>query len=483
MASISSAGIGSGLDVNSIVSQLVALEKKPLATLALKATSVKDQISSFGLVQSQFSALTDVATRISNASTWAARTAASSNSSAATMAVTSSASATSFTLDVDQLAQQQSVSSPQLAAGAALGAGSLTLRLGTWSSGDGSFTAASGSADVAITVSATDTVATIASKINSAGAGVVATAFNDGTYDRLLLRSKDTGAAAGFRLQSADAAMSSLVFDPQNSPASGMAATGIPVQYGSDAKARINGLAVTSASNTMTGNIPGVTIKLAATTTTNYGLGAETRSPVTLSISEDVTPAVKNVSDFVSAYNALNKNLTELTKYDAATKTAGLFQGDTTVVGLQNVLRSIVGSSSLGASSQRLSDMGLQIQLDGSLVIDTGKLSTTANNGTVLQQLFTTNNGNPLTNGFALKFKALGTAVLTAGGAVATKVSTLQTNLTRNAQEQTKVTDRAAAFETRLKRQYSALDGQMGSLSAINAYVTQQITLWNKNTA
>ena len=108
-----------------------------------------------------------------------------------------------------------------------------------------------------------------------------------------------------------------------------MAGAGIPVQYGSDAKARINGLAVTSASNTMTGNIPGVTIKLAATTTTNYGLGTETRSPVTLSIGEDVTPAVKNVSDFVAAYNALNKSLTELTRYDAATKTAGLFQGDT----------------------------------------------------------------------------------------------------------------------------------------------------------
>jgi flagellar hook-associated protein 2 len=399
------------------------------------------------------------------------------------MTVTSTASATSFTLDVDQLAAQQSVSSPQLTTGAALGAGTLTLRLGTWSGAGTSFTAASGSADVAISIGATDTVAAIASKINSAGAGVVATAFNDGTHDRLLLRAKDTGGAAGFRLQSADPALASLVFDPENSPGSGMAGAGIPVQYGSDAKVRINGLAVTSGSNTMTGNIPGVTIKLAATTTSDYGLGTEVRSPVTLAIGEDVTPAVKNVSDFVAAYNALNKNLTELTKYDAATKTAGLFQGDSTVVGLQNVLRSIAGSSSLGASSQRLSDMGLQAQKDGSLVIDTAKLTVSANNGTVLQQLFTTNNNDPATNGFALKFKALGTAFLNSGGAVSTKSTVLQATLDRNTQEQTKVTDRATSVEARLKRQYTALDGQMGSLSAINAYVTQQITLWNKNTA
>lgn len=495
MATISSTGIGSGLDVNSIVTQLVALEKQPLKTLALKATNVQAQISAFGEIQSQFAALTDVATRISDPSTWGARNASSSNTGAATMTAAATVHATTFSLDVDQLSQQQSASSAAMAPATAPGAGTLTLQLGTWSAGGAAFTPGA-AASVDVTVDATDTIAAIATKINAANAGVVATVFNDGTNERLLLQSKETGAAAGFRMTVADAdttnndnaGLSRLAFDPATLDpvtglASGMASAGIPVQYAQDAKARINGLAVTSSTNTLTDNIPGVTIKLVATTTTGYGGGSEVKAPLTMTISEDVTPAVKNVSDFVAAYNKLNQSLSALTKYSAATKTAGLFQGDASVVGLQNVLRGMLGSSSLGATSQYLSDVGLQRQLDGSLIINTDKLSLAANNGTTLQQLFTNNNGDPMTNGFALKFKALGQGVAATGGSVTNKVAALKKALDTNTAAQTKVNDQAALFETRLRARYSALDVQMAQLNALNSYVTQQVTLWNKSTA
>ena len=494
MATISSAGIGSGLDVNSIVSQLVALEKQPLKTLALKATNVQAQISAFAEIQSQFAALTDVASRISAPGVWGARNASSSNAGAATITATGSANATTFSLDVDQLSQMQSGSSAAVAPGTKPGAGTLTLQLGTWSAGGAGFTPGT-AASVNVTVEATDTISAIAAKINGANAGVVATVFNDGTNERLLLQSKSTGAAAGFRMTVADAdatnndnaGLSQLAFDPATVDpltglASGMATAGIPVQYAQDAKARINGLAVTSSTNTLTDNIPGVTIKLVATTTTNYGLGNEAKSPLTMAISEDVTPAVKNVNDFVTAYNALNKTLAGLTKYDAATKTAGLFQGDSSVVGLQSVLRNMLGSSSLGATAQHLSDVGLERQLDGSLTINTSKLSTAANSGTGLQQLFTNNNNNPLTDGFALKFAALGQGVAASGGSVTNKVAALQKALATNTEAQTKINDRATLVEARLRRQYSALDAQMAQLSALNAYVSQQVTLWNKST-
>lgn len=496
MATISSTGIGSGLDVNSIVSQLVSLEKTPLKTLALKATNVQAQISAFGEIQSQFAALTDVASRISVASTWGARNASSSNTSVATITAAGTANATSFTLDVDQLAQSQSVSSSAVPPGTMPGAGTLTLQLGTWGASGGSFTAGA-AAKVEVTVIATDTISAIASKINGSNAGVVATVFNDGVNERLMLSSKTTGAAAGFRVQASDSAgvaiatdvgLGQLAFDPPGN-AFGMASAANPVQYGQDAKARINGLSITSASNTLTDNIPGVTIKLLATTTKGYdpampmGSGTEVRSPLTMGISEDVTPAVKNVSDFVTAYNTLNKSLSDLTKYDATTKTAGLFQGDSSVVGLQNILRNMLGSSSLGAASQRLSDVGLERQLDGSLTINTAKLSVIANSGTTLQQLFTADNSDPLTNGFALKFRDLGRGVAASGGSVKNKVDALRKNLDANTKEQTKVNDRATLFETRLRKQYSNLDAQMASLNALNAYVTQQVTTWNKSTA
>jgi flagellar hook-associated protein 2 len=490
MATISSAGIGSGLQVESIVTQLVALEKQPLKALETKATLVQGQISAMGTIQSGFSALADAAKAMTAATAWSARSGSSSNSSAASISVTDTASATSFTLDVDSLAKPQSLNSAPVTAGGLVGAGTLTLRTGSWAAGV--FTPGGASSDVSITATASDTIATLAAKINSTNAGVVATAFNDGTSDRLLLRSKETGTASGFRMQATTDAdgqttdnlgLSRLAFDPE-AGAFGMATAGLPVQYGSNANARINGLAVTSQTNTLNGNIPGVTINLTATTTTNYGLGTEVLAPVTLSVREDVTPAVKSVQAFVTAYNTLAASLADLTKYDAATKTPSIFQGDSAVLGLQNVLRNMVGSISSGSSAyQRLSDVGIQRQLDGSLTINTTKFGAAANNGTELKKLFTTDNGNAVTNGFALKFSALAQGVMASGGLVTNKTESLRKALNRNAADQTRVTDRAAAVESRLRKQYTALDAQMASLSALNAYVAQQVTTWNKSTA
>ncbi len=480
---LSSTGIGSGLNVTSIVSQLVALEKAPLTLLATKATAEQAQISSFGQIQSQISALTDAATAMSNPATWTASK-ASSSSPAASVTATNSAQPGSFSLDVDALATQQSISSGQLTAGAPVGAGTLNIQLGTWSAAGTVFTASGASAAVPVTIAATDTVAAIAAKINAANAGVVATAFNDGTADRLLLRSKDTGAAAGFQVKSGDAALSSLVFDPSTggSPGVGMAATGNPIQYGGDAQARINGLAVTSRSNTLASNIPGVTINLLATTTTGYP-ASPVRSPASLTISTDVTPGVGYVEKFVTAYNALNTTLATVTKYDGATKTAGLFQGDSAVVGLQNMLRRMVGSTSMGASSQYLSDVGVETQLDGSLTLNTTKLSAAANDGTKLQQLFTTDNGNASTNGFALKFRDFGKSAMGSGGMVTNQASALVALLADNTKQQTAVNDRATALQAQLQAQYSALDARMVQLNSIGSYVQQQVTLWNKSTA
>ncbi|MDE2419012.1 MAG: flagellar filament capping protein FliD [Burkholderiales bacterium] len=476
--------------MESIVTQLVALEKQPLKALESKATLVQGQISAMGTIQSEFSALADAAKAMTAATAWSARTGSSSNTSAASISVTDAASATSFTLDVDSLAKPQSVNSAPMTAGGLVGAGTLTLRTGTWAAGV--FTPGGASADVTIAATASDTVATLAAKINSANAGVVATAFNDGTSDRLLVRSKETGTASGFRIQATTDAdgvttdnfgLSRLAFDPK-AGAFGMASAGLPVQYGSNANARINGLAVTSQTNTLNGNIPGVTINLAATTTTNYGLGTEVLAPVTLSVREDVTPAVKSVQGFVTAYNALAASLADLTKYDAATKTASIFQGDSAVLGLQNVLRSMVGSISLGSNAyQRLSDVGIQRQLDGSLTINTAKLGAAANNGTELQKMFTTDNHNAASDGFALKFSALAKGVLASGGLVTNKADSLRKALARNATEQTQVTNHAAAVEARLRKQYTALDAQMANLSALNAYVAQQVIAWNKSTA
>ena len=504
MGTISSLGIASGIDSNSIVSQLVALDKAPLTVLQQQATVDNSQISAFATITSEFSDLSDACTTLQDPTTWEAKTASSSNTAAASISVTSAAAAGSFTLDVDQLAQAQSVGSSPIVQGS-LTSGNMVIQLGTWTQANSSATppttlsfAPSGASSVSISVLATDTVASIAAKINAANAGVTATDFNDGTNDRLLLSSSTTGVAAGFKVTTTDTTgaavtdgtgISQLAFDPTqssdaNSGAYGMASASNTVQYGANAMARINGLAVTSQTNTLTGNLPGVTINLLATTTTGYGTSTATRNPATMSVSDDVTGVVTNIQTFVTAYNKLFSDLQTNLKYDPTSDTAGLFQGDGTIVNLQNLMYNLVGSESTGSTAySRLSDAGIQVQADGTLAINSATLSVAANNGTQLQDLFTTNTGSDDTSGFAVKFGDFAAGAIAAGGLVADKTTALQAVLAKNTADQADVTDKANTLETRLKAQYSALDSKMATLNALASYVSQQVTTWNKSSS
>lgn len=487
MATISSVGVGSGLDAEGIITKLVTVEKAPLQQMEKKAEFTKSQISAFGQVKSQFSGLSDASAAMVNPDSWNARKASSSDESVATITAKPGASPTSFTLQVDALAKQQSVSSEPIEAGKPVGPGTLTLRLGEWGSdaqGMASFKPAPSSQDVTIKVIASDTVSSVARKINTANAGVVATVLNDGENERLLLRSKDMGAQSGFRLES-EIMPDDIQPDGQDlrrmefAPDAGAWGMSGPlagqIEWADDAHARINGIPVTGKSNQLDSSIPGVSITLLAA-----GENGQSSSPITMSVSEDVTVAVKNVQGFITAYNTLVQDLAELTKYDPESKQAGPFQGDSSVVGLLNVLRTISGSTSEGSEFKRLSDVGIEMQLDGTLNMNTGKFGQAANKGTELQKLFIADNKNPQTNGFALKFRDFAKGATATGGVVSSKADALDKDLQHNMDDQKKLNDRVAMTEARLRKQYSDLDKKMGSLNALNAYVSQQVTAWNK---
>lgn len=468
--SISSIGIGSGLDAESIIGKLVALERRPLTLLQSKQTDITTRLSLVGQIQSQVAALSDAAKRLGQASAWAGVTATSSNTSAVTATVTGSPSPTSFNVAVQQLAAAQSTSSSAVATGTTFGAGTLNIAIGTWSSAvPPVFTQGTG-ATVSVTVGASDTLDTIASNINAAKAGVTATVLNDASGQRLLVRSNNTGAAAGFRIQTTGAAgLGALAFDPAVVPATGMAANAY--QKGQDANATINGVAVTSATNQVSGAITGVTLQLAQVTTT----------PALVTLSADTATMRKNINDFVAAYNTLSKTLADATKYDPATKTGGPMQGNSVILGLQSALRRLEGTSSVGSTFSRLTDVGVEMQRGGFLTVNGSKLDTAMLDTANLQALFTTDNKNAATNGFGLKFQAFADGLLNSTGTVTNQTSALQAALKRNAQDQDKVTQRAARVEKQLRAQYSALDGKMSSLSALSSYVSQQVGQWNKS--
>jgi len=458
MASISSVGIGSGLDVKNIVSQLVALEKQPLTQLKAKAENVQAQVSAYGQIKSLVSALSDAVGGLASLTGWNAVKATSSDSSAVSVSAIGGTSPTTFSVGVTTLAKAKATTSaPITPPGAPVGLGTLNLSLASGSS-------------VNVEVSAEDTVASIASKINGAAAGVTATVLSDSSGDRLMLRSAATGVDAAFTLSvTADV-------DGDLSDAAGLSrlvAGSTTTQAASDAVATVNGVTVTSPSNAFANTVAGVT----------FTALKETSSPVEINVSRDLSSVKTGIDAFVKAYNEINKAIADATKYDAGTKTAGILQGDATALGLQSALRGLLQSGTAGGAFSKLADVGITQQLGGALAIDSAKLDAALLKPDDLKNLFRADSGDALTDGIAVKLQKFSAGLMTATGLFSTKEASLQRALDRNSENQAKVNERAARVEIQLNKRYSALDAQMASLTALNAYVAQQVATWNKSTA
>jgi flagellar hook-associated protein 2 len=374
---------------------------------------------------------------------------------------------TSFSVEVQTLAKAKATASAALPTGAAVGGGTLSLKIGSGT-------------PVSIAVSATDTVSDIASSINGAGAGVTASVLTDATGDRLLLRSSATGLAAAFTLAvTAETGVTTPTTELTDKVGLSRLVAGtatestVVTQVASDAAATVNGIAVTSTSNTFTNTISGVT----------FNALKQTSGPVEVTVTKDTSAVSSNIDAFVKAYNDVNQLLQDATKYDATTKAAGLLQGDTTAVTLQNSLRNAIQSVTSGSSKYtRLADVGITQQRGGDLLVDSAKLTSAFANMDELKKLFSAT-GTGSANGIAVQIKGLATNLLSTDGFFSSKDYSLQIALKRNAQDQAKVNDRATRLETSLNARYSALDVKMASLNALNAYVAQQVTTWNKNTA
>ena len=479
MATITSAGIGSGLDIESLITKLVAAERTPITQLATRTDTLKTQLSAYGKLQSAFSTLRDSALKLTRPETWQASLASSTD--ATSVAVTAGTSTTSgkFSVSVSKLAASQTLSSKVLpAAPASIGSGSITIELGSWNSDQTEFTTKTGTTAVTIDiVPGEDQLTQIRDKINAAKAGVVASVVTDASGSRLVMRSSETGQTNAFRISVGDSdgtngddsGLSALAYDPSvgvSSMALNLAAA--------NAMAVLNGIAVESESNTMKDAIDGLNITLLKTTTAD----------VTLSVDQDKDGIKKAITDFVTNYNAAVTMLRDQTKYDASNKTAGTLQGDSTATSLQNQLRGIAGgSTTLGGSGlARFADLGLDPGSDGLLKVNDTKLTKAlANLGQVKNFFAGIDAGDASNSGLAVRFRTLADKMLGVDGSLTNRQTGLQTRINANGKQADKLEDRVSLTEARLRARYTALDTQMSKLTNLSNYVSQQMALLNKS--
>jgi flagellar hook-associated protein 2 len=324
-----------------------------------------------------------------------------------------------------------------------------------------------GTNSTAVIKPVSNTLAGIRDAINaSPDAGVNATIVSDGTNSHLVLTAKNSGAAntitvtgtGDFGRLSTGAWNDESSGSPVSTPS-----TMTSLQAAADATVEVDGVAIKSPTNTVTNAIPGMTLNLSKLTTPS--------DDYNLTISNDTSGVQTAAQSFVTAYNALANSLGSLTSYNADTKAAGALQGDSSVTGIQDQIRNtLIQSIGGGGALQTLNDLGMTLQKDGTLAVDSVKLNKAATtNFAGIQSLF---NG---TNGISTKLNTLLTSMLATGGVVDTRTSGIKASLATNTTNQATIQKRLDADQARYTAQFNALDVTLSNLVQQQAQLTSAL--------
>lgn len=462
---IATPGVGSGLDINGIVSKLMAIERQPLQQLQKQDGALQTKISAFGRLQGALSTLQDAAKALQTASLWQSTSATTSDANVAAVTVTGAGSPGSYSIKATQLAQRQSAASAvQTSADVTLAAGALHFQLGKLNA-SGQFPPADPAKQVKVDITATDTLAQIRDKINGAKAGVIASIVTDGTGVRLVMRSADTGAANAFRVTATNpdgttagpGGLATLTYDPSTGATNQMTGN----QAARDAAFTVDGLAMTSASNKLTGVIEGVTVELKKVVPES----------VDIQIASDRDTMKRAIAKFTDAYNAVSTLIGEQTRYNASNKTAGPLQGNSVAVGVQNQLRAVLGQEVVGSTAgafARLSDIGIAVQANGTLAANSTKLDAALANPTAVKALFSTTATDSTREGVAVRFEKLASGLVGADGTISTATDSFQRRKKSISGQQEALQRRLDATQARLLKQYNDLDRKLGTIQQVD---------------
>ena len=451
MASIVSSGIGSGLDIAGIVQSLVAAEGQPVESrLGQQEFKAQAKLSAFGSLKSALASMRDNLEIMQSLDQFLSRKAISGSESKFTVSAGTSALPASYSVEVVQVAQAQKLTSGAfLNSDAVVGTGTLTVAVGATTM------------DLDITAE-NNTLAGIRDSINAAtdNPGVSATIVNADSGSYLIMTADDTGVASTIAVTQTggDGGLSALEYDPGNSLFS--LNESIAPQ---DALIRIDGLDVMSNSNTFVGAVEGVTITVLEDT------GGVTESLV---VENDRAAARELINKFVDSYNEFIATVDTLTAYNAEIELTAPLLGDSTIRGIRDQIRREMSTAvqDIDANFSMLSDVGIELQLDGKLSINDEQMDVVlAEDFVKFGQLFAT------TDGFATRLYGLADGFLDADGIIESRTKGLTAQIEGITDDRTALNDRLASLETRLFRQFNALDSLLAQLSLTSNFLTQQL--------
>lgn len=434
MASITSSGIGSGLDIEGIISKLMAIERQPINALDKQQSSYQSRISALGALKSAISAVQTAAAALvppagrSATTHFSTYSAALSDNRLGTVTADSAAASAvgDYSIRVLQTARHARV---VFAANPTITAGQLTI-----DAGSGAFNVA---------VSDGMSLAALRDAINAAQGGVTATLIGGGTQ---LMLTRDTGG---------DGTQITISGDDV-----GLVAASNTT--GQNARIELDGVEITSATNTFADIVDGVDFRLAAT--------AAADSTATLSVTADTrTRSTDLIKAFVKAYNDYLAKVKELGFYDSATKKAGTLQGDYVLRTTQSRLQSAVFSEPAGVTGSItvLSQLGVSVSRSGTLEIDSTRLEAAISGNFADVAAFLV--------AFGSAMKTTTDATLASDGAIAGATETANDRIRSLDKRREALEYRLTQIEARYRRQFAALDSLVASMTATSNYLRQQL--------
>lgn len=388
---LTATGLGSGLDVNSLVAQLVSSERV-VSDLQLNRQEAKlnSKFSALGSLKSSLGGFKSALSGLNTLSSFDLKTATSSDSSIFTATANTDAIPSNYSIAVSQLATSHSLASIGFADTdeTVVGTGTITIRRGTTDYVVGTdtyngFTLNTDSTAANITIDSTNnTLEGVMAAINDADVGINASIINDGSGFRLLLSSEITGAENSLEITVSDDDANNTDISGLSRLAFNAAATNMEQTNGAtDANFTINGLAIASASNDVSSAIPGVALSLKQTTVT----------PVELSVEANTSSVLSGVNSFIAGYNSYIGTANALSSYDQENDVAAALLGDFTLRSIGGQVDTILRNSVAGltGSITNLSELGITTTASGTLTLDSDKfLAALADDSQQVSQMF-----------------------------------------------------------------------------------------------
>ncbi|MDL4912218.1 MAG: flagellar filament capping protein FliD [Enterobacterales bacterium endosymbiont of Blomia tropicalis] len=467
MASISTLGIGSGLDLSTILDSLTTAEKASLTPISTQQSAYTAKLSAYGTLKSALTTFQTANTALNNADLFTATTATSS-STAFSATTSGSTVAGKYTVSIEKLAQAQTLTSAvQTSKDTALGS-SDTSRTLTIKLEDGT------SKDISLTSDQTSLTG-MRDAINSAGAGVSASIIKvaDGQY-RLSLTASQTGTenAVSSITVTGDSALQDIVgFDKSNTATDADSKNPMEISVeAQDAKLTVNNVEITSSSNTISDALEGITLNLKDVTSGNQ----------TLTIASDTSKAKNAITTWVDAYNTLLDQFNTLTKYtavdvgaDAQDTSNGALLGDSTLRTIQTQLKSMLTNAQSSSTYKTLAQIGITTDPStGSLEVDSDKLDTTlsADADGVKEMIV----GDGKTTGITTTIATNLTGWLSSTGIIQAATDGVSKTLNNLTDQYNATSTRIDNLVARYKAQFTQLDVLMSSLNSTSSYLTQQ---------